>query len=55
MEPEESSFYDQVELVKSFCYLGYRPNASSGSEAAGTTGTRIVWIKFRECEKLLYW
>ena len=23
----EFTFYDQVELVKSFCYLGYRINA----------------------------
>ena len=39
--------------MKSFCYLGDRLNASSGSEAAVTAKTRIRWIKFRECEELL--
>ena len=31
-----------------------RLNASGGSEAAVTAKTRIGWIKFRECEELLY-
>ena len=35
MEPgEEISFCDQVDFVKSFCYLGDRLNASGRSEAA---------------------
>ena len=34
--------------------MGDRLNASSGSEAAVTARTRIGWIKFRECGKLLY-
>ena len=50
LEPgEELSFFDQVDLVRSFCYLGYRLNASGGSEAAVTARMRIGWIKFREC------
>ena len=35
--------------MKSFCYLGDRLNASSGTEAAVTARTRIGWIQFREC------
>ena len=55
VEPgEEISFFDQVDFVKSFCYLRDRLNTSGGSEAAVTTRTRIGWIKFRECEELLY-
>ena len=51
---EEISLFDQVDFVKSFCYLGDRFNPSGGSEAAATARTRIRWIKFRECGKLLY-
>ena len=55
VEPgKEISFFDQVDFVKSFCYLGDRLNASDGSEAAVTARTRIGWIKFRECGELLY-
>ena len=55
MEPgKEISFFDQVEFVKSFCYLGDRLNASGGSEAAVTARTRIGWIKFRESGEILY-
>ena len=38
---EELSFFDQVDFVKSFCYLGDRLNANDGSEAAVTARTRI--------------
>ena len=31
-QDEELSFFDQVDHVKSFCYLGDRLNASGGSE-----------------------
>ena len=42
VEPgEEMVFFDQVDFVKSFCYLGDRLNASCGSEAAVTARTRI--------------
>ena len=51
---EEISFFDQVDFVKSCCYLGDRLNASGGSEAAVTARTRIGWMKFRECGKFLY-
>ena len=54
VEPEELSFFDQVDFVKSFCNLGDRLNASVGSEAAVTARKRIEWIKFRECGELLY-
>ena len=55
VEPcEEISFFDQVDFVKSFCYLGDRLNANGGSEAAVTARTRIGWIKFREYGELLY-
>ena len=40
--------------MKSFCYLWDRLNASGRIEAAVTARTRIGWIKFRECEELLY-
>ena len=50
MKPgEEISFFDQVDFVKSFCYLGDRLN-NGRSEAAVTARTRIGWIKFKECE-----
>ena len=55
VEPgEEISFFDQVDFVKSFCYLGDRLNASGKSEVMATARTRIGWIKFRECGELLY-
>ena len=42
VEPgEEMSFFDQVDFLKSFCYLRVRPNASGGSEASVTPRTRI--------------
>ena len=42
VEPsDEISFFYQVDFVKSCCYLGYRLNASGGSEAAVTARTRI--------------
>ena len=50
---EEMSFFDQVDFVKSFCYLGDRLNASGGSEAAVTARTRIGCIKSKECGELL--
>ena len=54
VEPgEETSFFDQVDFVKSF-NLGDRSNASGESEAGVTTRTRIGWIKCRECEELLF-
>ena len=52
VEPDkELSLYDQVEFVKSSCYLGDRFNVSSGRRAAFTAGTKIESIKFRECGK----
>ena len=53
VEPGEG-IIDQVDSVKSFCYLGNRLNASGGSEAAVTARMTIGWIKFRECGELLY-
>ena len=54
VEPgEEISFFDQVDFVKRFCYLGDRLNTNGGSEAMITARTRIELIKFRECGELL--
>ena len=51
VEPgEEISFFDQVDFVN----LENRLNASGGSEVAVTARTRFRWIKFGECEELLY-
>ena len=53
VEPgEEITFFDQVDFVKSFCYLGDRLNVSGESKAAVTSRTRIGWTKFRECGEL---
>ena len=46
---KELTFDDQVELVKSFCYLTDRLNASGASEAAVTARTRIGWTNCRNC------
>ena len=37
---DKLSFFDQVDFVKSFCYLGDRLNTSGGIEAAVTAKTR---------------
>ena len=43
MEPgEELSFFDQVDFVKSFCFLGNGLNASGGGEAVVTARTRVA-------------
>ena len=44
---------EEVETVRSFCYLGDRMNAGGGCEAAVTARARIGWVKFRECGELL--
>ena len=54
MEPGEEIFFDQVDCMKSFCYLKVRLKASGRSEAAVAVRTRIGRIKFRECGELLY-
>ena len=43
---------EEVETVKSFCYLGNGVNASGGCEAAKTARARIGWVKFKECGEL---
>jgi len=50
----EEKLCDGVEIVKGFCYLGDRLNASGGSEAVVTARTRIGLVKFRECGEVLY-
>ena len=50
---KELSFYDSVELAKSFCYLGSWLNAISKSGIAVTARTRIGWIKFKKCGKFV--
>ena len=52
VEPDEKlTFYCQVGLVRSFCRLGDRLNASGGNEAVMTARTRIIWIKSRVCKE----
>ena len=43
---------EEVETVRSFCYLGARVNADSGCEAAVTARARIGWVKFGKCREL---
>ena len=42
-----------MEIVSKFSYLGDRLNATGGCETAVTVGTRIGWMKFRECSEIL--
>ncbi len=44
----------ELEMVKEFCYLGDKVNASGGCEAAVTARARFGWVKFRECGELLH-
>ena len=43
-----------MKIVKEFCYLGNRLNASEGCEATVTARTRLGWKKFRECGEILF-
>jgi len=45
---------NDVDTVKRFCYLGDQLSADGGCEAAVTARTGIGWIKFRECEVILF-
>ena len=51
-EPDEI-LCDGVETVSMFTYLRDRLNATGGCEMAVTAQSRIGWIKFRECSKVL--
>ena len=44
---------DGVETVSKFTYLGDSLNATGGYKTAVTARSRIGWIKFRECSKIL--
>ena len=44
---------DGVETVSKFTYLGDRLNATGGCETTVTARSRIGWMKFRECSKIL--
>lgn len=44
---------EEVETVRSFCYLGDRVDAKGGCEAAVTARARLGWMKFRDCGELL--
>ena len=44
---------DGVETVSKFTYLGDRLNATGGCETAVTARSRIGWMKFRQCSKIL--
>ena len=45
---------DEVETVRELTYLGDRVSAGGGCVFAVTTRPRCVWLKLRECRKLLY-
>ena len=51
-EPDEK-LCDGVETASKFTYLGDRLNTTGGCETAVTVKSRIGWIKFRECCKIL--
>ena len=51
---EELSYYDYVELVKSFLFLPGQIECQGESKAVVTARNRIQWIKYREWEELLY-
>ena len=53
-EVQQEVMCDEVKIVKGFCCLGNRLNASGGCEAAVTARTRVGWKKFRECEEILF-
>ena len=38
---------EEVEMVRGFCNLGDRVNASGGCEAAVRARARIGWVKFK--------
>ena len=42
----------EVGVVKGFCYLGNRSNASGGFEATVTASTRVRWKKFKDCGEI---
>ena len=52
MRPDEI-LCDGVEAVTKFSYLSDRLNANGGCETVVTARTRIRWIKFTECSKIL--
>ena len=52
-EVQQEVMCDEVEIVKGFCYLGDRLNASGGCKVAVTARTRVGWKKFRECGEIL--
>ena len=51
---QEEKLCDGVETVQEFTYLGVRVSAGGGCEAALTNRTRCGWVKFGECDELLY-
>ena len=51
---EELSYYDYVELVKSFLFLPEQIECQDESKAVVTARNRIQWIKYREWEELLH-
>ena len=53
VEDQKERLHADVETVKEFSYLGCRMNSGGGCEAAVTSGTRVGWAKFRECQDLL--
>ena len=44
---------DGVQTASKLSYLKDRLNATGGWKTAVTAGTRIGWMKFRKCRKIL--
>ena len=51
---QEVKLCDEVKIVRESTYLGDRVSAGGGCEAAVTARARCGWVKFRECNLLLF-
>ena len=51
---EVEELYHVLVTVREFTYNGNRVSAGEGCEAALTVRTICGWVKFRECDELLY-
>ena len=43
-----------METIRKFTYKSDKVSAGGGCEAAVTARTRCLWVKFMECDLLLY-
>ena len=51
--PADEKLCDGVETVSKFTYLGGKLNATGLCETEVTARSRLGWMKFRECSKIL--